>query len=233
MLIQSQTRAQLSKTWEVVNGVAITEEGLALVLVNDGGVAKVRPSTGGADEVFAGVSISHTMIPTNLPSITQITAVGTTLTLPFQPITGQLRLESPAGTAFTIGTGAPGSAGTAQYSGTGTTVTLNAADSGKTFIVSLIHAATVEQAVAFAGEGFPGQLSRQSTRGHCGVYQTGLIATTNFSLSNAFTAGKSVTLAANGLFNGDGGSGTELPRAIVRSVPSVGSPYLILDLLPA
>lgn len=232
MLILSHTRPQLSRPHSVASGISITEEGLALVGVNDGGVMKARPSTGsGTTEKFLGVAASHTMIPSVLPSITNVQAVGTTLTLPFQPITGQLRLESPSGTAFTIVTGSP-NASEAQYSGTGLTVTLNAADADKVFVVSLNYAPTVAQAIAHSGEGMPGQLARQTIQGRVGCIQTGIVATTCFSLTNPFTAGLSVTLAPNGLFNGNAGSGTPLPNVLVEAVPSVGSPYLILNLLP-
>lgn len=229
MLQLSQSRVQLSRQFDVAAGASIVEEGRALILVNDSGVAKVQQSAGGASEVFAGFSVSHTMVPTDLPSHSNIVANGTSLTLPFTPISGQLRIvDTATNTALTIVAGAP-AAGEAQWV-SGTTVTLNAAQSGITAFVSLRYTATVAQALAYYGEGFPGKTASQSIQNRVSAITKGRVATTCYDVSAAYTAGAAVKTAANGYVSG-GGSGTTLTNVICAQVPSAGSPYLVLDLL--
>lgn len=230
MLVIEQTRTQLSRQDDVAAGVTVNEEGKALVVVDNGGVSAVRESTGGGSEVFAGVSLSHVMVPTNLPAHGRLTATGTTLTLPFTPISGQLRIVRVSdATALTIVPGAP-AAGEAQWTA-GTGVTLNAADTGGVFDYSLRYSATVDQAIQAYGEGFPGAMSGQQIQGKVGMITKGRVATTNYSVAFPFTAGAAVKLGAGGTFTGAGGSGTALPSVICKQVPSAGSPYLVLELL--
>lgn len=224
MLNYSYTRPQITRHWDVVAGVAITEEGRALAIVNDAGVAKVNLSTGTSD-VFAGIAQNHTMSPTSLPYVADITAVGTTLTLPFTPISGQIYLVNKTeGQVLTAGSASNDN----EYSVSGTTVTLHSGESGDVITVQLRYAPTVDQILAFYGEGMPGAQADTTFQNRVGVITKGRVATTCFNVG-AYTAGALLRIGASGMIVPSGG--TQIANAVVAEIPTTSNHYIVVDLL--
>lgn len=225
----AHSRMQLSKHWEVATGQFVTDEGVALTVVNDAGVAKVQPSTGsGSSEVFAGVSINYVTPPAILPYAGTLAAVGTTLTLPFTPVSGQVNLyDTTSSTQLAIGS----ASNAGEFSVSGNTVTLNAAQSGHTMRVVLAYTPTVQQAMNAYGEGFPGMQSSIQLQGTIGCVTRGTIATTFFDAAATWTVGAPVRLASNGRFT-QGGTSTILSNVICAAAPfSQPDGYLVVELL--
>lgn len=226
MLIQSQTRPQITRHFPVATGVTINEEGLALSAVADGGIAKAQ-LTDGTSDVFLGVAFNHTMTVTAVPYVADITAVGTTLTLPFTPISGQLRLVNKTeGVNLTAGN--PGTTAR-EYSVSGTTVTLHTGESNDVITVYLKYTPTVDQALMISGEGMPGAQADGIFQDIVGVITKGRVATTCFSIGVAWTAGVTCSVGANGQFLPSGG--TALSNVLVAEVPTVNQHYLVLEIL--
>lgn len=222
MLNRSLTRVANGGSAEddIASGVSVAEEGLALVWVNDNGVAKLSPATGAGSDVFAGFSQSHDTLPTSLPYVGAVTASGTTLTLPFTPITGQIRLRDGA---QVLAAGNPGTTAN-EYSIAGNVVTLHAGQADKVIAVTLRYAPTVSQARAIYGDGLPGAESNSAIQGRVSYIYRGVLYTSCFDASVAYTPGAAVKVAANG-FVTSGGSGATTPFK-VKSAPTAETPWL-------
>lgn len=217
----------------VAAGATVTQEGSALVwdAVNGG----VKPSTGAAGEIFAGVSFSQQMTPLQFPQYDSLTATAPasgqpTVTTSYTPLAGTIRVyDVTTGTVQTAGTPATTAN---QYSISGGVVTLNAAQAGHTIEVSYRYAPTTYQVLAIQGNIPPGG-SSALTLNSTGVVIWGDVVTTEFDTSVDWTSvseSTPVTLGANGLFT-IGGSGTPLTSAYVTQLPTSGSMQQGLSLL--
>lgn len=230
MLIQAQTFIPPGGTrlFDVVAGVSIPEEGRALCYVADSGVGKVNLSTGSGTEYFAGVSASHTMLPTSMAAHGTAVAVGTTLTLPKTPISGQIYLYNVTESqALTLGSASNDN----EYSVSGTTVTLHSGESGDTIRYAIRYTPTVEEALQEWGEGMIGAQADGSIMNTITAITKGRVATTCYLVNVAWTAGVPVKIGANGFFVPNAGSGNAVATALIHQAPSSTAPYLILDLI--
>ncbi len=223
---------ELSKLFQTVErpvatGATVTQEGSALVwdAVNGG----VKPSTGAAGEIFAGVSFSQQMTPLALPQVDSLTATspaasGTapTVTTSYTPVSGSLRVvDTTTNTVLAAGTPASNAG---QYSIAGSVITLNSALAGHTIEAFYRYAPTTAQVLAVQGNIPPGGSSALLLNS-TGVVIFGDVVTTEFDTSVDWTSvseSTPVTLGANGLFT-IGGSGTALTGVYVTQLPTVGN----------
>lgn len=215
---QSRFNANSVEPHDVTTGVLIAEEGLCLALVNNGdGRATVSPCTGSGTETFAGFAYGHYMAPSTLPLVTDIDAVGTTLTLPKTPISGQLRLLDGS---QLLTAGNPATTAN-EYSITDNVVTLHSGQSNRTITVQMRWTPTVDEVSALFGDGVQGQglRSRSAVYGRINAIKRDIVATTCFLADVAYTPGAALRMAANG-FVTTGGSGTVIPGASVYRAPS-------------
>lgn len=216
MLQLSKTRLEASRQFPVASTFAITAEGMALVLANDNGVAAVKPSTAGTSDAFAGFSTSHTMVPSSALYYGSILAVGTVLTLPNTPISGQIALYDGA---QILTAGNPATTAN-EYSISGNVVTLHAGQSAKTITVRLRYALTVEQAVQLYGEGMPGDLAAADLYDRVGSITKGVVYTDQYDVTGVWVAAAAVKSGANGQVVPAAGTGTTIPNCYVHEVPS-------------
>ena len=218
-MLHSKTRLEASRQYGVASTFSIGAEGMALVFANDNGVANVKPSTSGTSDAFAGFSLSHTMSPSSAIFIGNVTAVDTTLTLPFTPISGQLSLYDGA---QALAVGNPGTTAN-QYSIAGNVVTLHSGQNDKVIAVQLRYALTVEQSALLYGEGMPGDLAAADVYDRMGAITKGVVYTDQYDISGVWVAGAAVKSGANGQVVPAAGTGTTIPNCYVAEVPTASN----------
>lgn len=228
MLVLDYTRISQTSTARVENGHIVEEEGMALVKVMDGGEVAVRKSTGAADEIFAGVSLSRNA-PTNMLPYVAETAVPTaeTMKLARTPIAGQI-LVKVDGTALTVSANAPADATEVQLAGD--TLTFFAGEADKEVYVQFMYEPTVTEARQETGDMPIGGLPSSSV-GSIGMVVSGCITTNQYDASVDWAAGElTPSLGVDGKFT-VGGSGTKLDNLVtVDRIPSAANPYLSLTI---
>lgn len=228
MLLFPNTRVELSNERPLLPGVTIDAEGSALVAGYSAGVFGVQESTGGAGEVFVGVSLSRPLSPATVPVIEVLTIpVSGIVTLKAVPLAGQTRVtRNDTGAAFTIVGVAPAAPTEAQP--TGQTVVFQAALSGVTVTVTYVRSLTVAQAIMLQGNQDIGGPAG-AYFGQVGVITRGDIYTTEFdTLADWTTSPSPVRLASSGRFT-IGGTGVVVPGYVI-SPPSVGNAFLGLHI---
>ena len=206
----------------VETGVLIADEGIALVFVKEGSSTVVRPSTGAAGEIFAGVSTSRNVPPLFLPLVLDSVA-GADIVLPRTPLASQILVRLD-GSAATIVAGAPAAAGEVQIDDMD--VNFHAADIGKELTIQMMYEPTVSEARQIKGDMPVGGLS-SSAQGVIGMIVRGDVATSYFDASADFSGALTVKLGAGGLFT-VGGAGTTVPGCTVQEAPSAANPTLVL-----
>lgn len=228
MLVLDYTRISQTSTAQVETGHTIEEEGMALVKVMDGGQVAVRKSTGAADEIFAGVSLSRNAPTSMLPLVmeTKVPA-GETVKLPRIPVAGQI-LVKVADTAVTVGAGAPADATAVQLDGD--TITFFAGEADKELFVQMMYEPTVTEARQETGDVPVGGLPSSSV-GTIGTIVSGCVTTNQYDASVDWAAGElTPSLGVDGKFT-VGGSGTKLDAVVtVDRIPSAANPYLSLTI---
>lgn len=226
MLQLLNTRIVISQPEDVLTGVIIPEEGLALSYVKDGVDTKVQLSTGVADEVFAGVSFSRNCPPAFLPIyLDDVIPVGLVYTLPRNPIPGQL-LVKIAGAPATLVVGAPSAANEVQVG----SLSLNffAGTAGSVISIQYQYAPTVLEARTVIGDAPIGGLS-STAEGSIGVLKNAIIGTNSFDASVDWSVALFVALEANGVFT-VGTLAAHIPNVVIRSAPSAANPFLVLSI---
>lgn len=224
MIAQKYTRLFLSEHRKVETGVKIEEEGQALVYVKEGQETVVKPSTGAAGEVFAGIAMTRNCPPAVLQWVGE-GVIGNTgaIELPRTPITGQL-LVKVAGAKADIGAGAPAAAGDVQLDGD--IVTFHADDVGAKYFVQMAYEPSALEARQIIGDAPIGGISA-AYQGVVGVITRGEVATTFYDAASDWGSALSVKLGADGKFT-TGGQGTSLTNVTVLSAPSSENSALVL-----
>lgn len=227
MIEQKYTRVFQTESRPVETGALFEDEGMASVFVKEGDQTVVRPSTGAAGEIFAGISQSRNAPPIFLPHVVDgIKAVAEGLELPRTPIAGQILVRLD-GSAATIVAGAPAAAGEVQLQGVD--ITYHADDLGKEVAYQMMYEPTVTEARQIKGDVPVGGLP-SSAQGVIGLVKEGDVATTYFDASADWSGVLAeVKLGADGLFT-VGGSGATVPNCVVASAPSAANPTLVLSL---
>jgi hypothetical protein len=230
MLQLANTRFGSTFNRAVATGVTIYTEGTALGYVMEGGQAKVRPATGAAGEVFAGVSLSRNSQSHRLTEILKVVVPSTapySVTLPHTPITGEIAVRG-----LTIVSAAP-KAGEVQL--VGNVLTFNAAQAGSVFEVGQAFIPSINEAIAASGNDPVGGLSSSSV-GFIGVIKEGDVFTDQYDVTADWIGNGvdpvPVYLGANGLFTTKTG-GTQLGSVTVLQVPTAGNAFLGLSIRSA
>lgn len=221
MLYLSKTRVGASKPMKIAAGVTVADEGQALVVVNESGDAAVRPATGAAGEVFAGIAAFERRIPTTLAQVKRFPGTGAVQTITIDNyVNGTARLTKNGGQALS---GTPEATITA-----GGVLTITAAATTSDVIeVAYTYTPTVAEVERVVGSIL--QASALSAGAQVGAIYRGDIFTSCFDTSVAWTAGSAVKLGAGGVFT-TSGTGITVPNAFVIHAPSEAEPYLGIDL---
>lgn len=229
--------AELVRSYPVVNGVTSIEEGLALTFKYplEDGVAKVQVGSSSSGDQFAGVSYyQYRILPTKLNSVESgtVPASGSyTFTLAKTPAAASTEVRvvvtSPAGSATVLAYDGSTADGT-HFIISGRTITVDSSFAGYTILVTYSYTPSATDARNFFGDVRPG-LSNTSSIGIINVIQKGVIVTTSFDPASDWNSSAAIKVASTGYFT-KSGSGLSVPNCIVKEAPSVGKPFLTLEL---
>lgn len=226
MLVQKFTRIVLTEHRPVETGAIIAEEGMALVWAKEGKQTVVRPSTGAAGEVFAGVSLSRNAPPQFIPYVSEtVVPESLTVELPRLPVSGQLLVRVGANAAA-IKAGDPAAAGEAKLSAT--TLKFHADDVGKPLFIQTMYEPTTSEARQLLGDAPIGGLS-SSPQNIIGMITRGDVATTFYDAASDFDGAFNVRLGPDGRFT-TAGQGTLLTNVVVATAPGADNTALVLSL---
>lgn len=230
MLQLANTRFGSTFNRAVATGATIWTEGVPLSYVMEQGQAKVRPSTGAAGEVFAGVSLSRNSQSRRLTEILNVVVPASapyTVSLPHEAIAGEI-----AARGLNVVNAAP-AAGEVQVAGK--TLTFNAAEAGKVVEVALAYVPSILESVAASGNDPVGGLA-SSAVGVIGVIKEGDVFTDQFDVTADWIGNGvdpvPVYLGADGKFTTKTG-GTLLTSVTVLQVPTAGNAFLGLSIRSA
>lgn len=214
-------------------GVHIEDEGQALVSIKEDGERRVRPSTGAADEIFAGFQYSRAVPPHLVPKVEdfKIAKLGgaavATFTAIRVPVAGKLlvRVGDVVVTALGADAEAPDAAGKVNH--VNGVFYFNDADLDKPAQIQYHYEPTVTEAQQITGDaphgGHPGNAQRQAS-----YLLVGEIATSHFDSSVDWTNVLQPRLGPNGLLT-TGGTGTLLTNVTVLNSPSSQDEFLRLE----
>lgn len=218
-------RCTLIETYmaDTVANIGVLEEGTALVHVLEGGISRVQPSTGGANEIFMGMSLGRPTLPVIVPYLetVKVPASGAPEVTLARSLNGsEIRATRVEGnTRTTLTAGNPGTTAN-TYSVSGNKLTFNAADAGKTFDLAYRYAITYQEAIFrynFDGYGY----DNRTSIGAIGVVSTGILYTDNYDILSdwaGFTGSTPIKLAPNGRLSLSG-NGVAID-GIVMELPS-------------
>lgn len=224
MLVQRYTRLQLTEHRPVEKGLNITQEGIALVAVKQGNDTVVRPSTGAANEVFAGFSMSRNSPPATFPYVAESAVPGSlNIQLNRVPMSGQILIKV-AGVALTVVASAPADATEVRLEGD--IITFHADHEGKTYRIQMQYEPSVSEARTIIGDGPIGGIA-SGPMDVIGVITRGDAATTMYDASADFSTVINPTLGADGLLTA-GGAGTLLTGVQIISVPTSENVALVV-----
>lgn len=233
MLQLANTRFGHSFHREVATGYTIHTEGVALAYIMESGKAKVRPSTGAANERFAGLSLSRNAQSRRLTEVLNIQVPATspyTVTLPHEPNPGELRVG-----ALTLADPDAGGLVDGTYEISGKTLTFNAAQAGAIIEVGLAFTPSILESIVAAGNDPVGGLPSVGL-GVVGVIIAGDAYTDQYDVTADWTGNGvdpvAVYLGANGLFTTKD-TGTLLESVTVLQTPSAGAAFLGLSIRSA
>lgn len=224
MLVQRYTRLFLTEHRPVETGLNLTEEGIALVAVKQGNETVVRPSTGAANESFAGFSLTRNSPPETFPWCGEGSVPATlNLQLPRTPLASQI-LVKLNGVAVDIVANAPDNDGEVRL--VGDVITFHADSEGASYTVQMQYEPTVLEAKTIIGNAPIGGIAA-GPMDQIGVITRGDVATTLFDASADFASVMHPTLGADGRLT-VGGAGTELKNVQVISAPTSENSALVV-----
>lgn len=220
------TRVFHTEHQDVLSGIAIQEEGIALVFEKENGMTKVKPSTGSAGEIFAGVSLARNVPPEFVPNVEEfVIGAGLTQTLVRPPLAGQCLIKVD-NVQKTVVSSAPANAGEVQL--VGNVLTFYTGENGKTATTQYMYEPSVTEAPHFVGDAIIGGLAFRSME-VIGSVVRGTISTNYFDAAVDWTSAMQVRLGVNGKFT-TAGSGTIVPNATVMNAPGLDDPFLTIRL---
>jgi len=229
MLQLRDTRFNSTKIRELLSGVTVSEEGMALVYVKENGVTKVQPSLGVAGEEFAGISFERNTPPASVPYVAEgVIPAGLSVELPRTPIAGQLRV-TVAGVGVTVVAIAPADATEVQLSGS--TLTFFAGEATKAYTAQFLYEPSVSEARALTGDGPFGGLASGEV-GTVGVINdSGAVFTSMFDGAADWSTAMYVRTIAGGKFTPCAKAHAErIPGVVVLNSPNAANPFLGLTI---
>lgn len=217
---------------DVLPGAVIGEEGVSLVFTKETatGQLAVKPSTGAADEVFAGFAMSTNTPATFAHKVEEAAAISeASFALARVPVAGQI-LVKVGGTALTIAAGeeAPADAASVNLSASGE-LFFHADHAGESLFVQYAYELSASEAAEITGDYYGGShntASRVYNRVGCVV--EGTIATNMFDASADFSGVINPRLGPNGMLTA-AGSGTLLTNVVVINAPSAENAFLQVE----
>lgn len=230
MLHMRHTRLTDTRHADILPGVQILEEGIALEYVKLDGETYVQPSTGTTGRLFAGVSLERYAPARSLSYIQEyeLTEEGT-VQLPRTPAAGQISIiEGTNVIVPTVGEEAPDS-------GTGAVLKRDVlmfapGDSakGRVVRVQMGYVPDLDEARTLQGDApFGGHASAMV--GIIGRILNGEISTSAFDVSKDWTNVLQVALGADGKFT-PAGNNNAIPQVVVKNTPNAANPFLSLAL---
>lgn len=238
MLNYKQSSFFKSREESVLAGYVIAEEGVALVYTREGanGATEVKPSTGAADEVFAGFSLSTNTPAIYAPKVEEI-ALGegdgdyVTFSLERVPAYGADRiLVKVDGVALPVEAGLAGAAGKAILTPDSNVIVPStvAAPAGSAYVV-YTYELTASEASALTGDYYGGSHNTASrVHNRVGCVIEGSVATSVFDTGVDWSEVIHPSLGADGMLT-VGGTGTLLTNVIVKGAPTSESAFLVLE----
>lgn len=233
MLQMTDTRITLARHADVLPGVLIPEEGIALVYTKLDGVTYVQPALGGGGEHFAGVSMERYAPPRTLPLFAEYELSATGLVqLPRVPQTGKIAvIEGDTVRTVTVGTEAPTSGDNAVLNKDVLMFAPGEDAEGRVVRVQMLYTPSLDEARTIVGDApFGGLASALTDR--IGRILDGEIATSLVDVSADWTNVIEVGLGADGYFV-PATSSNKVPNVIVKNTPNAANPFLILSILAA
>jgi hypothetical protein len=229
MLHMRDTRFHTVLQFNVLPGIVIQEEGVALVFTKYNGETYVKPSAGEDGEIFAGVSFERFTPAGRLPFIREFEVPESgVLILPRTAAEGSAVSVYEGKTALDVATGdtAP-SDSSAVLNGERLLFNPDTAK-GRRVRVQLMYSPTVEEAQSiYGGAPFGGLAS--ATTGEKGRITIGEVGTSCYDASADWSEALTVALGENGNFV-PGTPSTAIPGVVVRNSPSAANNYLVLQL---
>lgn len=222
----------------VLAGAAFTEEGLSAVYTREGseGNLEVKPSTGAANETFAGFNFSANVPTTHMPKVEEgavpAVAAGVTpkVTLARVPTAGQL-LVKVAGVALEVvpGDAAPADAGKVGLSASGV-LSFHADHMGKTLFVQYHYELTATEARTETGD-YYGGADNTAARvfNQTGLIVEGECSTNMYDAAADWSAVINPKLGPNGMLT-TSGTGTTLTNVFVTRSPNSDNAFLQLEI---
>jgi len=227
MIEQKYTRIFNTEHRPVETGVVIPDEGVALVYVKEAERTVVRPSTGAAGELFAGLSMSRNAPPLFIPLVLEDVVNGGSLELPRTPMAGQI-LVRVGGVALTIDASDTAPTAATSVSLDDNEILFHPDHEGAELFVQMMYEPTVTEARQYNGDVPVGGLS-SSAQGVIGVVTRGDVATSYFDASADWSGALKAQLGADGVFTTTG-AGAEAQGVTVIQSPTGSNPTLIVNL---
>lgn len=233
MLQMTDTRITLARHADVLPGVLIPEEGIALVYVKKDGQTYVQPSLGGGGELFAGVSMERYAPPRTLPLFAEYELSETGLVqLPRVPQAGKIAvLEGADVRDVTVGTEAPTTGDNAVLNGDVLMFAPGEDAKGRVVRIQMLYTPSLDEARTIVGDAPFGGLA-SALVDVIGRILDGEIATSMVDVTHDWTNVIEVGLGAGGYFV-PATAGNKLANVIVKNTPNAANPFLVLSLLAA
>lgn len=216
---------------DVLPGAALVEDGIAAVYTREApnGELTVKPSTGAANEIFAGFTLNNNIPGTFRPNVEEgiVTPV---INLARVPVAGQI-LVKVDGTAVEVeaGSAAPSAATKITLTADGDLIP-HADQIGKGFVTQYHYELTASELRSETGDTFGGVHNTASAQfGKTGlVIRADELSTNMFDASADWSAVINPSLGANGMLT-VGGNGTVLKNVFVLAAPSGDNAFLKLE----
>lgn len=215
----------------VLPGAALIEDGIAAVYTREApnGELTVKPSTGAADEIFAGFTLNNNVAGTFRPAVEEGVVAGT-INLARIPVAGQILVKID-GSAVEV---APGSAINSDNS----KITLtadgdllpHASHGGKSYFVQYHYELLASELRAETGDTWGGAHNTAGAQfGTTGlVIRADELSTNMFDASADWSSVINPRLGANGMLT-VGGTGTVLKNIFVLAAPTGDNAFLKLE----
>ena len=208
----------------LVAGTVINEEGTSLVFVKENGKLVIKPSTGAAGEIFAGVSTGVRRKPKYLNKVETHTVTGTGIVeLQRIPVLAGVWLDGTQVDSVGATPVVPADAGDANLLGNKLY-----AKAGQTVKVIYQYEPTVSEAQQEVGD-LPINGDGESATGMYSFVTLGTVATTMFDVTSDWTGVVNPRLGADGRFTAKG-NGTVLTNVFVENAPTAEADYLELSI---
>lgn len=227
MIEQKYTRIFHTEHRPVETGVVIPDEGVSLVYVKEAERTVVRPSTGAAGEIFAGLSMSRNAPPAFIPFVLEDAVNGASIELPRTPMASQI-LVRIGGAKMTINASDAAPTANTSVSLDDNVLRFHADHDGEDLFIQMMYEPTVVEARQYNGDVPVGGLS-SSARGIIGVVTRGDVATTYFDASADWSGAMKAKMGPDGLLT-TAGSGAEARGVTVISAPTAANPLLVVNL---